>query len=116
MGTVLNFYCRGCGYKKATAHGGSMASFQTFSAFPVFCGQCQEVRTTNAAQSLTTCSTCGNSKAVAYGGDEVTSAPPDVGGTHASYGDVNLLDPTKAHKCPKCGEFAGKFEHGIMFD
>lgn len=116
MGMGLNFSCSNCGYACCSTLGGSRASFQTHSPFPVYCSSCNDVRASNSIKSLNTCLKCGSAYAIPYGNPKVT-ALADVTLKNGDYfSNFDLKLPKRNNLCPKCGLFSGEFQMGILFD
>lgn len=116
MGISYRFECSNCGYSCRTSQGGSRASFQTFSAHPVYCGVCEDVEVTNTVKSQTTCHKCGNTFAIPYGSSKVSASVEVTPKRGKRSDEIYLTVPADRNTCPKCKEFSGKFSAEVFFD
>ena len=117
MGVIYKVTCKSCGYGDQVKVGGSMATFETDSPFPVLCHQCKKISRTNAKSGNDpSCSGCGGSNVTVYGAATLGTVPSKFSnaiGTEPFSTDSLTVGP---HRCPQCDESALTFRSFMRFD
>ncbi len=119
MGSIVIAKC-GCGFERQMYLGGGMRNFETYCAFPVYCGKCRTFFEANLYQKEIACPACGEAKDVFAYDDGLIGKQRGArvvfrwATEHAIGRDLVLTDG--AYLCPQCGQFALSFAMAGYWD